>query len=110
MVREVLGMDIGLFPLFDIEDSRVRGILKATVYMSGEAAVVATPVGQNATLINPRENGLLATSSDEWIASLSALIADPQLRRQLAANGLQTVRGAFTGRDCFDQLCRSLAG
>src|SRR5262245_64064515 len=29
MVAEVLGMDIGLYPLFDVEDSLARGILKA---------------------------------------------------------------------------------
>ncbi len=28
MIREILRMDIGLFPLFDVEDSRARGILK----------------------------------------------------------------------------------
>jgi glycosyltransferase involved in cell wall biosynthesis len=57
MVQEVLAMDIGLFPMFDVEDSLARGIGKALVYMSGEAAVVASPIGDTRRLIRDGENG-----------------------------------------------------
>jgi hypothetical protein len=61
MIDEVLGMDIGLFPLQDVERSRVRGVLKAAIYMCGEAAVVASPVGQTPEVISNGVNGVLAS-------------------------------------------------
>jgi len=96
MVEEVLKMDIGLFPLFDVEDSRVRGFLKALVYMSGEAAVIASPRGQVPDLIQDGINGMLATSKEEWIDKLNKLITNHEMRRQIAAAGLQTARQDYS--------------
>lgn len=110
MIEEVFRMDIGLFPLQNVEKSRVRGVLKATVYMSGEAAVVASPVGQNAELIEDGVNGFLADSKDEWIDKLERLIKDAELRRRLAAAGLQTVRKGFTLEQSFLKLKSVLFG
>lgn len=110
MIREVLQMDIGLFPLFEVEDSRVRGILKATVYMSGEACVIASPVGQNCDLIQDGENGLLAHTADEWLNRLMRLVEEASLRQRLAAAGLQTVREQFTVPHCYKSLLHALQG
>ncbi len=110
MIREVLQMDVGLFPLFDVEDSRVRGVLKATVYMSGGACVVASPVGQTCELIRHGENGLLARSTDEWLEHLMLAVRDAQRRQQLAAAGLQTVRERFSLPACYERLLHALAG
>jgi glycosyltransferase involved in cell wall biosynthesis len=95
MIDEVLRMDVGLFPLQDIEQSRVRGVLKATIYMAGETAVIASPVGQIPEVIHDGANGMLAASPGEWIDKLDALVADSALRRRLAAGGLETVRTRF---------------
>ena len=46
MAEEILNMDIGLFPLQDIESSVVRGVLKASVYMCGAVPVVASSIGE----------------------------------------------------------------
>lgn len=104
MVREVLKMDIGLFPLQDVEASRVRGVLKASVYMSGEAAVVSSPVGQCVEFIKDGVNGLLAGPAEEWERKLDLLIKDKQLRLRLAKGGLETVRGKFTLDRAFSTL------
>ncbi len=104
MIREVLKMDIGLFPLQDVEASRVRGVLKASVYMSGEAAVVSSPVGQCAEFIKDGVNGLLAGSVDEWERKLDLLIKDKKLRLALAKGGLETVRGNLTLDRAFATL------
>jgi glycosyltransferase involved in cell wall biosynthesis len=96
MIDEVLGMDIGLFPMQDIERSRVRGVLKATIYMAGEAVVIASPVGQVADVVRDGTNGMLARSTDEWIDKLDALIVDRELRARLAREGLAMVRKEFS--------------
>lgn len=110
MAREVLAMDIGLFPLQDTEVSRVRGILKATIYMSGGCAVVCSPVGQCETFIRDGVNGFLARSKEEWIDKLELLITDHALRRRLAEEGLRTVKENFCLEAYFDQLIQVLEG
>ena len=110
MIEEVLGMDIGLFPLQNVEKCRVRGVLKATVYMSGEAAVVASPVGQVGDLIQDGVNGMLARSTGEWIEKLNTLIVDSKLRRRIALAGLDTVRAGFTLEQSFLRLKQVLLG
>jgi glycosyltransferase involved in cell wall biosynthesis len=104
MVEEVFGMHIGLFPLQDVERCRMRGVFKATNYMSGEAAVIASPVGQCADFIQDGVNGMLAATKDEWIEKLERLIIDETLRRRLAENGLASVRANFRVEQSFEKL------
>ena len=110
MIEEVLGMDIGLFPLQDVAASQVRGFLKAAVYMAGEVPVVASPIGQSRDLIANGVTGLLARSPEEWEASLAALILDPALRERLGRAGLELVRGSFTVEHAFARLHAALTG
>jgi glycosyltransferase involved in cell wall biosynthesis len=108
MMAHVLGMNIGLFPLFDVEDSRARGILKATIFMSGEAAVIASPRGQVPELIQDGVNGMLANSTEEWIDRLDLLITNNTLRERIAAAGLETVRRDFSIDKTFECLLTAL--
>lgn len=108
MVAEVLAMDIGLYPMFDVEDSLARGILKATVYMSGGVAVVCSGVGQCRDLISDGVNGMLANSADEWFQKLERLVVDPELRRAIGARGLETARREYSLPCCFESLSRVL--
>lgn len=104
MVEEVFGMHIGLFPLQDVERCQMRGVFKATNYMSGEAVVVASPVGQCADFIEDGVNGMLAAMKEEWIAKLEQLIFDEALRLRLAASGLASVRANFRVEQSFAKL------
>ena len=108
MIRQVLSMSIGLFPLFDVEDSETRGILKATVYMAGEAAVIASPRGQVPELIQDGLNGMLADSRAEWVEKLEWLISDHPLRKRIATAGLETVRRDFSLEKSFKYLLTAL--
>jgi glycosyltransferase involved in cell wall biosynthesis len=110
MIDEVLAMDIGLFPLQDIEASWVRGVLKATIYMAGETAVVCSPVGQCVDLIQDGVNGMLADGPKEWEKKIEELILNPTLRRRIARTGLETVRGEFTVARSFAKLRQVLNG
>jgi len=110
MVDEVLGMDIGLFPLFRTEESVMRGTLKAMVYMSGEAVAVCSPVGENVDLIRDGVNGVLADSPQEWFDRLEELVLDPQRRARIAAEGLKTVREHFSRERGLDALLTAFQG
>ena len=103
-------MNIGLFPLFNVEDSLARGILKPTVYMSGEACVVTRPVGQNCDLITDGVNGVFADTPDDWFDQLSRLIENRDVLKRIAAAGLQTVHEQYTVEQCFNRLLAALSG
>ena len=108
MVREALAMDIGNFPLFDVEEAYYRGTLKTRIYMSGGAAVIGQRLGENCDLIRHGENGLLADDHHQWIECLDSLIADEMLRKRLAEGGLQTIRQSYTRERCFEKLVACL--
>lgn len=110
MIEEVLMMDIGLFPLYNVQDSYARGILKSTVYMSGECCVIASPIGQIKDLISDGENGVFAGTSDEWVEKMCLLIKNHTLRNQIAKAGLQTVREQYTIQSCYNHLKIALRG
>ncbi|MFZ5445973.1 MAG: glycosyltransferase family 4 protein [Myxococcota bacterium] len=84
-------MDIGLMPLPDDEWTRGKCGLKGLVSMSMGAATVMSPVGVNREIVRHGENGLLASTDDEWLAQLSQLVEAPALRHRLGAAGRQTV-------------------
>jgi len=104
MVRETLAFDIGLFPLFHNRDALARGTLKAMIYMSAGAAVIAENVGENPRLIQDGVNGLLASTADEWLEKLDWLVTHAEERKAIARRGLETVREHFTARHVFAQL------
>lgn len=110
MVREILKMDIGLYPLPDIKASYYRGIMKACLYMSGEAVAVCSPVGQCADFIKEGVNGMLAGTPQEWESKLEALINDRAFRQVLVRGGLETVRGNFTLDRAFSALLPVIEG
>jgi glycosyltransferase involved in cell wall biosynthesis len=108
MIEEVLKMDIGIFPLQDVQASHVRGVLKASVYMAGGAAVVASPVGLTPALVKQDETGLLAATTGEWEEALDRLVREPETRRRLADTGLGVVRAELTVDRAFQKLIRVL--
>jgi glycosyltransferase involved in cell wall biosynthesis len=108
MIQELLAMDIGLFPHFDVVDAAARGTLKAKIYMAGEVAAVCQRVGENVTLVRDGENALLAAGPVEWAAKLEHLIEHAAERRALAARGLQFVRTEFSREANFQRLKAAL--
>jgi len=108
LVDEVLKMDIGLFPLFNIDNSNARGVLKATIYMSGEAAVIGSAVGQSIDLIEDGVNGMLAGTSSEWVEKLSTLIENVNLRKKIAKKALETIKNGYTINKNFEKLISAL--
>lgn len=109
MIREVLRMDIGIFPPpCGLEDYAIRGPLKALIYMTGGVAPVCQDAGVCATLIQDGTNGMLANNADEWERKLEALVASPDLRRRIGQNAFRTVERNHSLKAIFERLVAAL--
>ena len=63
MIREVLQMDIGVFPPpSDLEDYNIRGALKAMIYMTGSVPPVCLNSGESTRVIEDGRTGMLVNS------------------------------------------------
>ena len=89
-------MDIGLMPLPDTPWTRGKCGYKLIQYMACSLPVIASPVGVNRDIVEHGVNGFLATSEDEWRASLLALIRDPKLRLRMGEAGLKKVEKSYS--------------
>lgn len=86
-IAEVQAMDIGIMPLLDQPFQRGKSGYKLVQYMACGLPVVASPVGVNAQMVTPGENGFLASSPEEWRSALVALLDDPALRDRMGQAG-----------------------
>jgi glycosyltransferase involved in cell wall biosynthesis len=108
MIDEVLAMDIGLYPMFDLEDSGLHGLTKALIYMGGGAVVVASPVWDRKDLLREGETGFFARARAEWTEKLEQLVVDADLRERVRAKALETVRAGYSLERCFEGLLPAL--
>jgi glycosyltransferase involved in cell wall biosynthesis len=108
MVREVVDMDVGLFPQYELRQAAMHGVTKGLIYMGGGAAVIASPVGEVAHLIQDGDTGYLATGRSEWVAKMDSLVTDPALRARMADAALRSIRDATTVERCFAHLRSAL--
>jgi glycosyltransferase involved in cell wall biosynthesis len=90
--------DIGLMPLRDDPFSRGKSAFKAILCMSRGIPVVASPVGANRDVIEHGVNGFLASSDDEWIEHLTALVESVSLRARLGDQARATIESRFSAR------------
>src|SRR5207248_9219863 len=81
------GFAIGIMPMPDTEWTRGKCGFKALLYMACAVPPVCSPVGMTTDIVQGGENGLLATTTEEWIEKLSMLVESPSLRRQMGAAG-----------------------
>jgi len=90
-VDDINSFDIGIMPLPDDEWVKGKCGLKGLSYMACGVATVMSPVGVNKEIIKHGVNGLLASTTQEWVECLSQLIENPNLRQQLGEAGRHTV-------------------
>jgi glycosyltransferase involved in cell wall biosynthesis len=53
-------------------------------YLAAGIPTIASPVGHHAHLIHSGENGILATTANEWVESLSKLLTDVAFAQKLS--------------------------
>lgn len=95
-VADLLGIDIGLYPLPGHEWDLGKSGLKALQYMGLGIPTVLTPFGANLEIVTHGENGLLADKPEEWIEALTRLILDPRLREHIGRAGRRTVEARYS--------------
>ena len=95
-LEELSQIDIGIMPLPDDEWAKGKCGLKGLQYMALGIATVMSPVGVNTEIIQDGVNGMLASSTEEWVCKISQLIDNTELRRNCAQNGQITVQENYS--------------
>jgi glycosyltransferase involved in cell wall biosynthesis len=95
-VEDLRPFDIGIMPLPDDQWSRGKCGLKALQYMALGVPTVCSPVGVNTEIVRDGENGLLASTDDEWVEKLSGLLRSASERARLGRAGRETVEARYS--------------
>ena len=94
-VEEIRRFDIGIMPLPDEPWARGKCGFKLIQYMACSLPIVASPVGVNSEMVDNGVNGYLASTTDEWVRALEALMADAEMRRHMGAAGRKRVEEKY---------------
>jgi glycosyltransferase involved in cell wall biosynthesis len=95
--------DVGVMPLPDTAWARGKCAYKLIQCMACGIPVIASPVGANVDAV-PATCGVLASSTDEWLAAFRQLAGDPPLRARLGAAGRQWVQERYSLRSALPVL------
>jgi glycosyltransferase involved in cell wall biosynthesis len=96
--EDLSNVHIGVMPLVDDVWTRGKCACKALQYMALGIPTVVSPVGTNSDVIRDGVNGQLASTNEEWVTKLSALLEREELRRRLGTAGKRTVEEAYSAR------------
>jgi len=107
-VNDIQQFDIGIMPLSDDPWSRGKCGYKLTQYMACAKPVIASPVGINSKIVQHGYNGFLATTKSEWIAALTALIKDGELRKKMGLVGRYQVEQEYSLQKSAPKLLKLL--
>jgi glycosyltransferase involved in cell wall biosynthesis len=96
--------DVGIMPLTDSPWARGKCGFKLVQYMASGLPAVASPVGVNAEIVRHGRTGFLATSTRDWIESLSALLHDRSLRQAFGQAGREIATREYSVNANADKL------
>ena len=92
----IQALDIGIMPLDNLPWSIGKSGYKIIQYMSCGIPVVASPIGVNNDLIENGINGFLASTNEDWSASIINLINDKNLRQQMGLLGREKIEKKYS--------------
>lgn len=90
-VKDICSFDVGIMPLPDTPWERGKCGYKLIQYMACGKPVVASPVGVNKQIVEDGVSGFLASTNDEWVHALNALINDHELMVRMGHAGRKRV-------------------
>lgn len=85
---------VGLAPISATPFNRAKCAGKAIEYMACGVPVVASPVGENATVIG--DAGLLVHNTEEWCYAIKTILSDDALRKEMGMKGQQRVKKYYS--------------
>lgn len=100
--------DIGLLPLSADPFSLGKSPIKALQYMASGAAIVGSPVGAFAEMVDPGKSALLATTTADWENHLERLITSPLWRQQLQQEGRRRFDLSYSQKSVFQLWFQTL--
>jgi glycosyltransferase involved in cell wall biosynthesis len=95
-VKELSTFDIGIMPLPDDEWAKGKCGLKGLQYMALGIPTIMSPVGVNTEIIRDGENGMLATTTEEWVNKLEQLIESAELRKCIGEAAIDCVKKLYS--------------
>ena len=108
-IAEIQNMAIGIMPLLDTILARGKCSFKMLQYMSCGIPVVVSPVGMNASVLGMGTIGLGASSADDWVDALGALITSPNTRASMGLAGRDVICRSFSVRSLALELAKHLS-
>ncbi len=102
------GFDIGILPEPDDDWTRGKGGYKALLYMAVGIPVVASRVGVNTDIVSNAETGFCVSTTEEWVAALLRLVADPDLRERMGAAGRARVTDRYSIQAIAPRMANAL--
>lgn len=107
-----MDVDIFIAPLIDNLFNRCKSHIKFLEYTSLGIPGVYSRLEPYSEVVNNTENGLLATSLDEWYTQIVRLIQEPNLGYKLAENAQRTVKekwlmskNAHLWESTYEKIC-----
>ena len=110
-LREFQKLDIGLAPMHGAPVYQGKCGFKQLQYMAVGVPLVSSWVGGARDFVVDGENGLVATSAEDWYRHLKALLESRELRARLSRNGRSLVETRYCIKhqgprvaECFDEV------
>ena len=101
---------IGLLPLPTGPFAEGKSPIKALQYFASGVALIHSPVGATVELTNNNTLGLAASSDLKWGTKIDALVSDPKLREDTAANARTYFDSNHDRKSVFKYLMHQLIG
>ncbi len=95
-VENIQSMDVGIMPLEDSEWGRGKCSFKMLQYMSCGLPLVASPVGMNAEVLAMGNVGIGASTQEQWLDALIALLDSASMRLDMGAVGRRVAVESFS--------------
>jgi len=103
-VDDLRDFDLGIMPLPDTEWARGKCAMKILQYMGVGIPSIGSALGGNLEVLRDGENGLLATSSDDWMEKIIRIARNPELGQRLGTAGRKTVSARYSADVCADRF------
>lgn len=107
-VELIQSFSVGLMPLPDSDWARGKCSFKMLQYMACGVPVIVSPVGMNKEVLLQHKPGLPATSSDDWLEALVALMGNQQLALECGMRGRESISRYFSLRVITPKIADAL--